>query len=386
VWGQCIEVSVGPYKDASYPFRRPTSPQVPAPALVRVCATEETYHAAPWLFENAGLPDAVTGRARVGQRSGGANRVQVRPRVDGLAEGVDFTLTGCDRATVPPPETAGGFGAVGASWLHRAGETLATLFAPRVAWAGHGGLSGLPGFAEQTSVFGPVDPFVFQATFTGDAVGGPPTVPDLGRGSWTIDTTQSPGSVLVRSGIGDIAGNVAVIDQAGGAAGSKAGAALLANLAYFQESVGETGVRATTGRYRLRWTSLVATPRAFGAPFHAFGPDRAVLARVSFENGRGAGSGPIHFNGSPVAGSDGQPLRWTQNRKQRFELLVDLDAGRAELRAAPFVDESAALASGTFAPATPLVQAGWLLGGIDAQIIGTDDWEIVQLPARLTPR
>ncbi|MDF1503213.1 hypothetical protein, partial [Roseisolibacter sp. H3M3-2] len=401
VWGQCIEVSVDPKIGASFKLR----PVSPVPALVQTCMTEPAYTAARYYLADGDgepvpvpLPDATTSRVRLAQKSADRATVALRPRPapspahlydsDQFFEG-NCTIAQLAQALLPAP------GPVGRAtrWFGAARSFAAALFAPRVAYAAHGGLGSL-GIIEELSTFGPADPFVFEATFdnpyasppsqhVADVPGAAPVNDDIGRAAWEIEF-QAPGFVRVRATPfgGFAAGtNVVEVNQAGGASDAKRGLTMFAALAHFADAQTGQGQQANAGKYRIRWTSSVASPRAGGqgAPFVAasiVNGDTLELARFAYVNGPSAQSGTIRFAGQTAAG-----LAWAQNTPARYELVVDLYAGRAYLRAdgAYVRDASGAVLVQSFTPGRLLTHTGWRLGRQDNQVLATDDVEVVRL-------
>jgi len=405
VWGQCIKVSIDPKSGTSFKFRNVS----PGPVLVQTCLSETANAAAGfYLGGSASLPDGTGPRIRLAQKSAPVSTVSLRPRPadDSDYEGGFFTAMCSDATSVAalgvPSRTVTDYAL---RWFGRASSAVGRMLTPRPLFAGHAGLGGY-GFASEASLFGPADPFTFQATFdnpfnaqlpnrTADVPGEEPKQDDLARAAWIIDQ-QAPGYVRVRkapfSGFPATAGNVVEVNQAGGAAASKNGLVMLANSGYFESTAGQQGTFANSGKYRIRWTSLIASPRAggTGALFVALGVGPAgqtpvELASFAYVNGPNAQSGTVHFNGSAVPG-----LSWQTGVRQRFELIVDLTGGKSYLRtvsiAAPDGPSAKSQAEArTFATNLSFTQAGWRLGRQDNQVIGMDDFEIVRLADTYDP-
>ncbi len=398
LFGQCIQISVDPKAGDSFALN--PAPGYPAPAIVQTCLSDQALALAKYLTtETVNLGDATTTRPRLAQRSGKQTNVKLTRRPAStfftadchkavtFAEALDRAPSALDRMLDSPT-------------LLAVGRAAEWLLLPRTANAGHGGLGSIGGFVEEEfSKFGPADPFVFQGSFdnpypsvdvpnvvrSADVPGQQPVEDDLGRSIWTIGF-QPPGYVLVRAapfgGFASTPNNVIEINQGGGASSSKQGLDMLANLAFFQEGDEQSGARANTGKYRIRWTSSIASPRAggSGASFVALGQAGSTvstLARFAYVNGPNAQSGVVHFDDVPVAGAS-----WKQNQPQRFEIIVDLSAGTAYLRKVALDTDvaSSILATSTFTPGPSLTQAGWRLGRQDNQVIAMDSFEIVRLP------
>jgi hypothetical protein len=389
-------VSVDPKSGDS--FKLSPAPGFTSPAIVQTCLSDNALALAKYLTaETVDLGDAKTTRPRLAQRSGAQTSVKLTRRPAST-----FFTPDCHAAdtyaAVPVPQATPLERLLASPTLRTVGRAAEWLLLPRTANAGHGGLGSIGGFVEdEFSKFGPADPYVFQASFDNpyvalnvsrqaDAPGKQPLDDDLGRAAWTIGF-QQPGYVLVRAapfaGFVAAPNNVVEINQGGGASSSKQGLDMLANLAFFQGSDVQVDERANAGKYRIRWTSSIASPRAggTGAAFVALGIVKgtaAELARFAYVNGPNAQSGTISFNGATVPG-----LGWQQNTPQRFELLIDLYAGLAYLRTVDLTtDESAATNAlpVSFGQGAVLTQAGWRLGRQDNQVIGMDGFEIVRLP------
>ena len=408
VWGQCMEITVDPKDTPSFAFQKVS----PGPALVQTCFNETAYEAVGfYLFGTPSnpvsieLPDATTTRTRLAQRSGGKSTVSLRERPGngtGLTDG--FFVADCHGATdltelSAPARTKADYAM---RLLGRAGSAALRVFTPQPLYAAHGGLGSL-GFVEEMSLFGPADPFTFQATFDNpytlaggvrepDAPGREPTDDDLGRADWSI-LFQNPGYVLVRAApfAGFASGtNVVEINQGGGASSAKQGLQMLANLAHFDSAESGQGTQANAGKYRIRWTSAIASPRAggSGSPFVALGVDSTgapiTLARFAYANGSNAQSGIVTFSGAAVTG-----LAWQQNVPRRYELIVDLSAGKSYLRTVSPVGSAQSQPTSAVVQSFPLksrlLQAGWKLGAQDNQVIAMDNLEIVRLADNFDP-
>jgi hypothetical protein len=400
-------VTVDPKDGPGFSFQKVT----PGPALVQTCFNETAFEAVGFYLYGTPanpisieLPDATTARTRLAQRSGGKSTVSLRAHP---ANGTDvedgFFVANCDGATdltelSAPARTKAEYAM---RLFGRAGSAALRLFTPQPLYAAHGGLGSL-GFVDEMSLFGPADPFTFQATFdnpyplaagvrTPDAPGQEPEDDDLGRATWSIDF-QDPGYVLVRSApfAGFGAGtNVVEINQGGGASSSKQGMEMLANLAFFEGAESGLGAQANAGKYRIRWTSSIASPRAggSGAPFVALGVDSRntpiTLARFAYVNGPNAQSGHVTFDDRRVS-----DLTWQQNVPRRYEIIVDLSAGKSYLRTVVPIgaaQSQTTTAVQSFPLNSRLLQAGWKLGRQDNQVIGMDDFEVVRLADTFDP-
>ncbi len=360
-WGQCLEVSIDPKVGPSFRYVADPVARPNGGAIVQTCLAEGAPN---FLAAASGEPNGKNGK--LGQLSAGSERVSVRPPappVFRITEEDELAGRGCSFAQVVARDRRPDAGL----WSRLASAALDAL-TPRLAYATHGGLGGMPGFTAQTSRFGPVDPFVFQATFTGDVVGQPPATPDRGRGSWTIETLN-PGDVTVRASLADIASPLVVVNQQGGAAPSKPGIQLLGALA---TQAGQPSV-AQAGVYRVRWRAVVATPKAFDANFNLLDAQGNVLASFTYANGNAAQGGPVLFNGAPTG------LAWAQNVSAAYEITLDLDRRQVSFG----LQGAAPVASGlgyAYPAAEGFAQFGWQIKSQNAQTIGTDDVEVVRVP------
>lgn len=368
LWGQCVEISADPKDSASFRLSAPSDPTRTSPAVVQTCIAEDIHDLAlvRYLYDTTGQGGVKPGR--LGKLSGGATRVGVQP-VE-----APFFVANCDWAqsvAAGPSAPTGALGSV-TRVASRALEGVAALFAPQVANAAHGGLGTLPGGTSSLSLFGPIDPFVFQATFTNDPVGQTPVVDDRGRGRW-FAATVNPGDITVQPGLGDITSNLVVLNQQGGASSNKSGIQLLAVLA---SQTGQPST-ATDGVYRIRWSSLIASSKPFGANFNVLDSQGRVLAQFTYANGTAAKTGPVQFNGISAG-------TWTQFASQPYEITVDLDRRVVSFGlqgATPLVSNVPYLN----AAGADLARVGWQFLSQNAQTIGMDDVEIVRLPDAVRP-
>jgi hypothetical protein len=386
VWGQCVEVSVDPKKtpgDLGYTFAAPADASRPAPALVQTCFAEAVHHDP--LVKYLYTPTGEGKPGKLAQLSGGSTRVSVRP----AASPLPFFTANCDQAqavdvaglgTGEPSGFRGALTRLASSSPVRALSGVLSALGPKVAYAGHGGLGTLPGLIEATSLFGPVDPFVFQSTFTNDPLGTlkDSSTDDRGRGTWSV-VTLNPGEVQVQSALGDPIQKFVVLNQQGGAAENKPGIQLMAQVAAQngQTSFGSAGV------YRIRWRSLVASSKAFGATFNVLDSQERAVASFAYANGTAAGSGPILFNGVPTGAT------WSQNGWAQYEITVDLDQKRVSfgvLGADPHTGPLVSGAAFANAAAANLAKAGWQFRSQNVQTIATDDFEILRLPDAVVTR
>jgi hypothetical protein len=362
-YGQCVEVSVDPKPGKLESFEFAPVIGRPAPAVVQTCVAE---NAPEYLYHDHDAPGGKQGK--LGQYSAGATQVFVRPPAPELfAVTPDDALAGkgCTFATTVVQ---------GGPWqdngIVRLARNALSFFAPREAFAGHGGLGTLPGYASATSRFGPIDPYVFYANFEQDVIGARPDEPLDGslRGAWQI-TPPPPGTVSVQRSLGDISDQLAVINQAGG---NKAD--LITLIAKINPSTTPGKPYPFDGTYSVGLDVVVASPRAFISPFvvrSSVGTGTKEIARFELRDGQNSQSGPITFTAGGQTVTAGT---WKQNTSQRIEFFVNFEAGEVSLRAGAQPET----VKQRFA-AADLGQAGWEIGGQDGQIIGVNNLYIAKL-------
>jgi hypothetical protein len=239
---------------------------------------------------------------------------------------------------------------------------------PTAAYAGHGGLTAkTDGF----SSFGTADPDIFLATMTADAVNLPPGPPE--KGTWTIQTAN-PGSVLVKSSLGDINSNLLVINQQGGNCTNCGGLNVIGTVK------GSNAIATPeNGTYLVSWRSVVSTPNVNYVPFVLRDADGDELARLEYRSGGAAQTGPLTFNGaSLVVGS------WARNISQLFEITVDLVNNTASLS----ISINGVVVGG--APAQPFVSSSATnIKTISIEIVGNDvqtiGWDSIEIRRQVDP-
>ena len=244
--------------------------------------------------------------------------------------------------------------------LGRALAAALSMLTPRTAYAAHGGLGGLTG---RLSPFGGVELTFFRATFTADATGQPPGVPETG--SWTTVVAVPPGSITVQSSLGDLTTKPVVLNQAGG------NCTLCGGLELTGTATTPPEVDATSGVYIVRWTSLQSKPSAKEAPFVIRSSAGLEIARLSYRTV--SSSRILSYNNTTL------PTGWAQSVAQSFEVVVDLAAKTTSLRidgspvagfqGVPFVNAAAA----------DVATIGAEFSGIDAGIVGWDNISITKI-------
>lgn len=368
-WAQCLEISVDPKEGSTFDFL--TSPG----AVVQTCIRSQVANAEYlWTGAYTGSGPALGKVGRLAEVPTGATRAALLALAPAEEQPIPTSETDCDAAT-----SEGQLASLhrGSGLFGRALAGLGALFMPKVAYAGHGGLGTLPGFTDGLSLFGPVDPFLFQATFEAQTAGAPLTSGTLGdrdRGFWSI-STDDPSAVTVQTGIGTQytwPNKLLVINQAGGASGRKTGVRALAIPAQ-QTAQPQYAIH---GLYRIRWTAIIGSNKAFDATYVVQDATGRRFATLVFGNGTSAGSGPLTFNGVQVA-------TWTQLTPVRYEILLDLDNDKVRFGIVQADGSTTYLTTLQNTPSpkgVELAAFGWVITGVDAQIIGTDEMEVVRLP------
>jgi hypothetical protein len=210
-------------------------------------------------------------------------------------------------------------------------------------------------------VFGPLDPYNFQATFNTDVPGSPPGAPD--RGSWFIDTTSTAQLTVVAS-VGDIASNALLLNQHTGGANPASDTIVLRAL--------PLNGAATEGTYLVRWRSLVHSPSVKYAPLVIRDGTGAEIARFEYRQGPSAKTGPQTLT---VQGQTFAAGTWSQDVSQLYTVTIDLAAHTVALSI-----NGTAVVSPTSSAFSGFGSAGWELSGIDAEILGIDNFEILRIP------
>ena len=306
-----------------------------------------------------GTPAAIMGRGHLAHPK--INELAVTPTAPGGNDIFGFSCSNAIAgANAPPP--SGLFGA-----LRQLAQRTMQWLRPSAAYAIHAGLSGK---SCCMSPYGTVDPDIFLATFTADAVNQSPGPPE--KGTWTIQTAN-PGSVQVQASLGDLTSKPVVINQQGGNCANCGGLNLIGTVK------GSNAIATPeNGTYLVSWRSLVSSPNANYVPFIVRDSDGEELFRLEYRSGGPAQTGPLTFNGtSQVAGL---PVgSWARNISQLFAITVDLVNNTASLsingvavagaQAVPFVNPAA----------TNIKTISIEIVGNDVQTIGWDNIEIRRL-------
>jgi hypothetical protein len=262
------------------------------------------------------------------------------------------------------------------SWLGREAGPLGRAVAraydylrPRPLFADDAGESGLGLF---TSLYGGILNEIIKDDF---AEFNTPAGPDVGD-NWIIQAT-SPGYIQInQTGLGDMTGPLVELSQAQGNCANCPVFQLLATRANSSES-------ESVGSYDVEWTSLQNKPNVKEAPFVILNANnnnneiaRLAYTTVSSQN-------RLIFtvrNGNTVQTID--VGAWAQNVHQDFKVTVNLNVLNNALdQTVSLSINGNAVANAQNIPAsraTSLLRIGYLLTGIDAGIIASDNWKVTR--------
>jgi hypothetical protein len=208
-------------------------------------------------------------------------------------------------------------------------------------------------------VFVPTGPIVpcpdtlFKANFSADIVNAAPAKPVVG--SWKLN--ESAGVVRVRSSLGWPVSlyNPVELSQFGSLLGGVGVAGTIA-----------CGTAPSTGRYTVRWRSLVSSTFAVAGGVAIRDSQSRMIADLMYWP-----NGVIGFNGMPILG-----LFWTAHRADSFRVDVNLDNHTTSL----YVNTVLTLSNVPFhqPTASNVRQVAFELGGATAQSFAWDDIMVVR--------
>jgi len=252
------------------------------------------------------------------------------------------------------------------SWLGREagplGRALAKTYdylAPRPLMADDAGESGSIG---SFSLVGGILNEVFLDDFTDLA-----SPPDIGD-TWTINAT-SPGYIQLQNGIADLSGSVVVLSQAQGNCANCPVFSLLGTRVNSAQT-------ETVGSYKVTWQSVQTKPNVKEAPFVVLNDAGAEIARLSYVTESSVNK--LLFTAGGVTTNVGA---WVQNVHQDFEITVNLTTlnPATSNRVSLTINGIPVATNPNVIPnATTLKQIGYVLTGIDAGIIGADNFRVVR--------
>jgi hypothetical protein len=364
IYGGCFDISVDPKAGASFKLAS-------SGTIVELCTTDPKTPSYITARRTDVYSAQATTQGKLGQRSGvdagGLTPISFRPYAPSILTKDPHALQDgdywCDNIK-PAPTTTSAFA--------RAGDALLALFRPRVAYAGHGGLGTLPGFADALSVFGPLDGYAFNGDFEGDAVGAfPGKLAEMRGGSWTLSAFEDPSVASVQEG-GLFDRRYLLLNQAGGAASAKAPLTFT--------GAPREPLKTATGDpnrvVRLRFRAAILSSRAFDTRF-AVRSTTGDLTTIQFVDGASAKSGPLVVTAPAGAVLDRQTTSaaWTQSGVQNFEVTVAFSRSTSTARVTVGLVGQPPLAAYTV-PALDFASFAWVLAGRDGQLIGSDDYQV----------
>jgi hypothetical protein len=250
------------------------------------------------------------------------------------------------------------------SWLGSAGPLgravahAVDYLRPRALFADDAGESGSIG---SFSLVGGILNEVFLDDFTDLA-----SPPDIGD-AWTINAT-SPGYIQLQNGAGDLSGSVVVLSQAQGNCSNCPVFSLLGT----RVNAAET---ETVGSYEVTWQSVQTKPNVKEAPFVVLNDAGAEIARLSYVTESSVNK--LLFTAGGVTTNVGT---WVQNVHQDFKITVNLTTLNTATSQTVSISGTGVTSVTRSAPnATTLRQIGYVLTGIDAGIIGADNFRVIRL-------
>ena len=251
--------------------------------------------------------------------------------------------------------------------LSRAASTALDFLSPRPLYATHS--SGIGGTAPGISPFSPVVSHIFAATFSTppNTVGFPPSsTADVGF--FDVINAKSPGSILVQSSIGNLTDQPVVLTQAGGNCTPQCGGLTLRG----RDTTFDASQDATYGSYSVSWQSLQARPTLKAAPFVIRDALLNEIATVAYETRNNA---PVLTYKTRTGTIVLTSVTWTQNVKQLFQVVVNLDTKTTSLWidnvAVPEAQNIPFVANVSGTQTLKYVAAEFT--GIDAGIVGWDN-------------
>jgi hypothetical protein len=274
-------------------------------------------------------------------------------------------------------------------WLGRNGGPLGRALAraydylrPRPLFATHGGTSGWVG----TGGFSPLSGIlndIFRDDFDlGDSASFNDGVdtPDLGDGNW-IYNAPPPGYIRIQDALGNMSGGVVVLSQAQGACNNCPVFRLLGTRINAAEN-------ETIGSYDTFWTSLQNKPNVKEAPFAVFrgtpnnnNSNNMEIARLSYVTE--SSQNKLLFKVLTDTGLATFDVgTWTQNDSARFNIRVNLttqDTASSQ-RVWLYINGQLKVDSVRAVRATALKHLGYILTGIDAGIVASDNWLMTRRP------
>jgi len=135
----------------------------------------------------------------------------------------------------------------------------------------------------------------------------------------------------------------------------------------------------TIGSYEVTWQSLQNKPSVKEAPFVVLSHTGAEIARLSYVTE--SSQNRLRYNGAIVM-SGGNPVTWTTNVHQDFKITVNLltTNGQNSYRTSLAINNTTVVSNVPFVnSAKTMATIGYVLSGIDAGIIGADNFLVRRL-------
>jgi hypothetical protein len=259
------------------------------------------------------------------------------------------------------------------SWLGREAGPLGRALAkaldylrPQPLLADDAGESGLGLF---TSPFGGASTVIFSHNF--DNLNFILTPPDVGD-SLRVQAT-SPGYIQLQNNIPGMTGSAVVLSQAQGNCVNCPVFALIGTRV-------NSSISESTGSYEVTWTSLQTKPNIKEAPFVVLNGNGLEIARLSYLTE--SSQNILRLTVPTATGTFTQNVGfWTQNVAQSFKITVNLTTlGLNPSNTVSFSGDGLTSVSNQPAVnATSLFQIGYLLTGIDAGIMASDNWRVTRI-------
>ena len=288
--------------------------------------------------------------------------------------GVSHPKTGFGTELLPPgsawPDDCMYHTAAIDGWLGREAGPLGRLLArtydylrPQPLHAVDAGESGLLG---EFSVIGGVLPVEFDDNFDNENIGtfADGTSPTIGE-PWDV-MAEHPGYVEVQNSLGNLTGKVIVVSQALGNCSTCPAVSLVGTV--------RNSTTQLLGGFEITWSAVQSKPSVKEAPFIVRTTSGAEIARLSYVSS-GPGANILRYNGNNVGS-------WVKNEPQHFKIIVNLNTSAAignpftttlQMKDAAGVYQTLA-GPAIFTPQEALGSFGYILSGIDAGVVGADNF------------
>lgn len=283
--------------------------------------------------------------------------------------------------SVIPGHSCSSFHASGNSWLERNGGPLG-----RVLASAYDFLKPQPLFADDVGESGSIGSFSLVGGALNDIFAddfNDPTnfndgsdTPDLGD-AWAISATH-PGYIRMQDSLGGLSGGVLVLSQGQGACKN-------CPVFYLLGTRDNASANETIGSYNVTWTSSQTKPSVKEAPFVVLNASSSnnEIARLAYTSVSSQNRLILTVRGTGNTVITEDVGEWSTDTPQTFTLTVNLttlDASTTKTVSLAINGTPVANAQNLAAPrATSFKQFGYLLTGIDAGIIASDNWLVSRL-------